>query len=45
MEQKILLDRNKAVAFTHAHTHHPHDVQHHEKKKDPIDYKQGYDIN
>jgi hypothetical protein len=30
---RYFVDRNKAVVFTHAHTHHPHDVQHHEKKK------------
>jgi hypothetical protein len=35
--------RDDATAFTHAHTHHPHDVQHPEKK-DPIEYKQGYDL-
>ena len=40
---RYFVDRDKAVAFTHAHIHHPHDVQHHEKK-DPIDYKQGYDL-
>ena len=40
---RYFVTREKAVAFTQAHTHHPHDVQHH-KKKDPVDYKQGYDL-
>ena len=40
---RYFVDRDKAVAFIHGHTHHPHDVQHHEKK-DPVDYKQGYDL-
>ena len=40
---RYFVDRDKAVAFTHAHTHHPHDMQHSEKK-DPIEYKQKYDM-
>jgi hypothetical protein len=40
---RYFVDRDKAVAFTQSHTHHPHDLQHSEKK-DPIDYTQKYDI-
>jgi hypothetical protein len=40
---RYFVDRDKATAFTQAHTHHPHDVQHPERK-DPVDYKQGYDM-
>jgi len=36
-------NRDDASAFTQAHTHHAHDVQHPERK-DPIDYKQKYDL-
>ena len=30
---RYFVDREKAVAFTQSHHHHPHDVQHKEKKR------------